>query len=783
MVALAESAQSKVQIALHWRRRNYSIIPVRASQTKDKRTPLIKWGAYRETRPTEDEIRAWWNQWPDANPAIVCGKLSGMFALDIDGPEALAWLIEQGLSPASATYTVWRGKRGRYHLWFAYPDFDLGCPILHPGVEVKGDGGLIPAPGATHWSGAPYEVYRELPIAAAPAWLIDKLRPAERKPVSPAQLPASDDQRRAYALAALEGEASTLAATQVHRNDQLFRSVASCARFITPGYLTETEVESVLCPIAHNIGLQSREIRSTFKSGVDHGIQAPDSLAHLERPSTSQLTLLSRNELSTPAPADWPAELPVEVERCVFQFWGKAGKTVNTLLRAALAYFGTSPFTLPDLANKSGVDYKKLWRAMCTYAGNVLFETKFQNDQGSTDQEKKTAADTDDHSGISQSYGQKMATVFQLPSYPEFVERLCAEVVSPHLADKHSLPLASVHRLARLGVENDSSVVEDINSRLVGACSEVERRRLQKALDRAQSELEAWRAQLSSPSVVPFPDEAPDWRQDYTGAVVARNILPVLSTPLRWAAAERAMGLPRSTIRRTEQRLHITRDEHFSEQRLIVNDVSELPDLEYSPDYAGFPARAIADTGETFDYRSPYARQALVQHMKHREVGSVAIVYQQASIPRRMTEAEIQARTAAPEKNNKIGSSRKKTLALPSPKPHIGPGSDPSIAVRWLRESEVLLKLPDLPGMSWRERVYRLAGRIGYSVEDCDVELLTSRSAPQQSPPLPLREHEYYDEYGFKHSRNTAERTKGAIWCRPREKATEALVLQREQDQ
>jgi putative DNA primase/helicase len=54
-----------------------------------------------------NQIRTWWDRWPNANVAIVTGKRSGLWVVDVDpekgGDEALAaWEREHGQEPRSA---------------------------------------------------------------------------------------------------------------------------------------------------------------------------------------------------------------------------------------------------------------------------------------------------------------------------------------------------------------------------------------------------------------------------------------------------------------------------------------------------------------------------------------------------------------------------------------------------------------------------------------------------------------------------------------------------------
>jgi len=69
--------------ALSYCDRGWSVIPVRP----DKK-PAIKWTEYQARKATPEEIRAWWQRWPESMIGIVTGKLSGIIVIDCDSEAA-----------------------------------------------------------------------------------------------------------------------------------------------------------------------------------------------------------------------------------------------------------------------------------------------------------------------------------------------------------------------------------------------------------------------------------------------------------------------------------------------------------------------------------------------------------------------------------------------------------------------------------------------------------------------------------------------------------------------
>jgi putative DNA primase/helicase len=125
-------------------------------------------------------IDRWWDRWPDANIGLACGP-SGILVLDIDprhgGEETDAELIATH-GPLPHTVETLTGSGGRHILLAAPAGITNASPFA--GIDVRGDGGFIVAPGSLHVSGRRYEWEAsshpdDVPVAPAPAWLLQRL--------------------------------------------------------------------------------------------------------------------------------------------------------------------------------------------------------------------------------------------------------------------------------------------------------------------------------------------------------------------------------------------------------------------------------------------------------------------------------------------------------------------------------------------------------------------------------------------------------------------------------
>jgi hypothetical protein len=168
--------QTVKESALYYLSLGWSVIPVRP---RDKR-PAIRWMEYQHRRASENEVRDWFHHWRNANVAIVTGGVSGLVVLDVDpkhsGDISLD-RIEEVHGPLPRTIEAVTGGGGR-HIYFAHPGGVIHNKVgLAPGIDLRGDGGVVVAPPSLHTSGRHYAwVVSHEPdstaLAPMPGWLL-----------------------------------------------------------------------------------------------------------------------------------------------------------------------------------------------------------------------------------------------------------------------------------------------------------------------------------------------------------------------------------------------------------------------------------------------------------------------------------------------------------------------------------------------------------------------------------------------------------------------------------
>jgi hypothetical protein len=228
-------------------------------------------------------IRFWWRREPRANVAVATGPGSGVFVVDVDGPEGEASLASlerrYGALPHLYPHQVTGGGRGGWQALFAWPqgrEIRNSAGRLGAKLDTRGAGGYVMLPPSA--TSEPYRWSTDrnpwiLPPEPAPAWLVDILdSPEVHEPERPAfstanHRPSAGEDR--YALKALATELKlTARAPEGERNNQLFESAFSLLRLVEAGRLSKAGVLDGLRDAARAAGLDVKETRATLASAA-----------------------------------------------------------------------------------------------------------------------------------------------------------------------------------------------------------------------------------------------------------------------------------------------------------------------------------------------------------------------------------------------------------------------------------------------------------------------------------------------------------------------------------
>lgn len=184
-------AVTMLDSALYYLEQGFSVIPIdfdgRTKKTADGRrtkTPLIAWEKYQKVKPTEQEIRQWWGQWPWAAIAIITGSVSGITVVDTEKDADIHLFGLEDIETPTA-----KSGGGGKHYYFAY-DKDIHNSVkFAPYYDTRSEGGYIIAPPSDHPSGGKYEwitPFGSVPLAQFPQSVKNAL--AQSKQVSKGEL-------------------------------------------------------------------------------------------------------------------------------------------------------------------------------------------------------------------------------------------------------------------------------------------------------------------------------------------------------------------------------------------------------------------------------------------------------------------------------------------------------------------------------------------------------------------------------------------------------------------
>lgn len=160
---------TNLEHALSYRKRGWSIIPIQ----KGSKLPAIKsWTKYQTELPTEAEIRSWFMVWEDAGIALICGKVSGVIAVDIDSGKGEVDTKGLEMPPTLAQKTGTGGS----HLLYVWRPGLVGAKVgIRKGLDIRSDNSYIILAPSIHPNGNAYEwIDEDESIADAPSWLEER---------------------------------------------------------------------------------------------------------------------------------------------------------------------------------------------------------------------------------------------------------------------------------------------------------------------------------------------------------------------------------------------------------------------------------------------------------------------------------------------------------------------------------------------------------------------------------------------------------------------------------
>jgi bifunctional DNA primase/polymerase-like protein/primase-like protein len=164
-----EGASALFVAAVAYAERGWRVFPVAG------KVPRTTHGLKDATTDPE-QVREWWQRWPDAGIAIATGDASGVLVLDVDGETGADSLNELERRHGQLPETV-RAETGGggVHFYFQHAEGARNSAgQLGDGLDIRAEGGYVVAPPSPHPSGRRYEwdvPPDEAELAESPQWL------------------------------------------------------------------------------------------------------------------------------------------------------------------------------------------------------------------------------------------------------------------------------------------------------------------------------------------------------------------------------------------------------------------------------------------------------------------------------------------------------------------------------------------------------------------------------------------------------------------------------------
>ena len=227
-----------------------------------------------------EQIEYWYSgEFQDASVGIATGERSDLFVLDIDvkqgidGFKSLAKICRSYSAMAREipqTLTV-ATPSGGAHLYFRWAEGVVNSSgEIGEGLDVRGLGGLVHAPGWGGYQIVPRNGIRGVHIAETPAWLVELCRKQPKRPVN-----ADGSENGPNGGPGVLGKERTLdllgAAPRGTRNNALNQA---SFRLALRGEMTRDEAWAECRLVMYSIGASDTEAEQlkTFESGWRSGV-------------------------------------------------------------------------------------------------------------------------------------------------------------------------------------------------------------------------------------------------------------------------------------------------------------------------------------------------------------------------------------------------------------------------------------------------------------------------------------------------------------------------------
>lgn len=225
-----------------------------------------------EASTNTDQIEDWWRRWPDANIGLATGVISGVYVVDLDGPDAMAAWGELAVDDGA---WVSRTGNGEHHVYRLAEPLPSTHWKLGRGIDTRGDGGYIVAPPSLHRTGKHYQWTRQaVELPPLPAAVLTACTPRIDTPPAPATIRYGET--TPYGKGVLRNSLHRIhTAAEGTRNSTLNDEAFLLGQFVAGGEIDPVGLAAVI--EAASTDTDRKKVRATVARGLRDGASFPKS--------------------------------------------------------------------------------------------------------------------------------------------------------------------------------------------------------------------------------------------------------------------------------------------------------------------------------------------------------------------------------------------------------------------------------------------------------------------------------------------------------------------------
>lgn len=276
----ALQAESVLNAALGLVEAGVSVVPVRGKMAS------VSWAKYQTQRATFSTVHEWHKRGLLEGVAVVCGNVSGISVIDLDGHLAVE-TFEKTFPHLLNTLTVLSGSGQGKHLYYRNTDTPA-MTTRTKGYELRANGCYVVAPPSKHpISLACYKVInavepQPVDLTAVQKWIMARIKASQSPRPQPRTFspnPHSNTTIKnpvAYAAGALMRECQNVRlAASGARNNALFKAAMSCGNLVSAGWIQQHTVEDALMSAAASLAAEdgNAAVWNTIQSGLAVGFR------------------------------------------------------------------------------------------------------------------------------------------------------------------------------------------------------------------------------------------------------------------------------------------------------------------------------------------------------------------------------------------------------------------------------------------------------------------------------------------------------------------------------